>query len=70
VLIRNYGGYFEIGLWMQHAADASRVRIVEQICHIESYLQERKYRDGPYNINRDRIASEWIMENAETVPRF
>lgn len=70
VLVRNREAYFEIGVWMHHPADAGRVRIVEQMCHIESYLQERKYRDGPYNLNRDRIAAEWIMNNAGTVPKF
>jgi len=70
VLVRDQNDYFEIGVWMRHAADAGRIRIVEQICHIESYLQERKYRDGPYNLNRDRIAAEWIMDNAGTVPRL
>lgn len=70
VLVRKCEGYFEIGVWMHHAADASRVRIIEQICHIDSYMQERKYRDGPYNLNHDRIAAEWIMDNAGTVPRL
>ena len=68
VLVRHRGEIFEIGLWLQHQADASRARIVEQICHIETYLRERKYRDGPYSINRDRITEEWIMEHAGNVP--
>ena len=59
---------YEIGLWLSHRADASRARIVEQVCHIESYLQEKKYREGPYSINRDKIAEEWIINNASKVP--
>jgi hypothetical protein len=68
VLIRHSGEGYEIGLWLRRGADASRARIVEQICHIEAYTQERKYRDGPYCLNRERIAQEWIMENAGSVP--
>ena len=68
VLVRQKGDRYEIGLWLQRRADASRARIVEQICHIETYLRERKYRDGPYALNRDRITQEWITEHAGNVP--
>ncbi len=68
VMVRNMGEHFEIGLWLQRRADASRVRIVEQICHIEVYLKEKKYREGPYALNRDRAAAEWITKYASTVP--
>ena len=68
VLVRNLGDYYEIGLWLSNRADASRARIVEQICHIETYLQDKKYRDGPYTINRERIAEEWITKYASSVP--
>lgn len=68
VLVKNYGDHYEIGLWFSCRADASRARIVEQICHIEAYIQEKKYRDGPYALNRDRMAQEWITNNASNVP--
>lgn len=68
VLVRHSGEGYEIGLWLRDGADASRARIVEQICHIETYMKERKYRDGPYNLNRDRLATEWIIQNAGSVP--
>ena len=68
VLVRDLGNRYEIGLWLQRRTDASRARIVEQICHIETYLRERKYRDGPYTLNRDRITEEWITEHASQVP--
>lgn len=68
VLVRNFATHFEIGLWFSCRADASRARIVEQICHIESYIQEKKYREGPYALNRDRVAEEWITNNAGNVP--
>lgn len=68
VLVRNAGSHFEIGLWFSCREDASRARIVEQICHIETYIQEKKYREGPYALNRDRVAQEWIINNAGNVP--
>lgn len=68
VLVRHQGDRYEIGLWLQRRADASRARIVEQICHIETYLRERKYRDGPYSLNRERITEEWITRHAGKVP--
>jgi len=68
VMVRNKGDYFEIGLWLKHREDASRARIVEQICHIEAYLKEKKFRDGPYVLNQERAAAEWISKNASSVP--
>jgi len=68
VLVKHNGDHFEIGLWLNHRDDASRARIIEQCCHIESYLQERKYHDGPYNLNPEKVAEEWIAKYANTVP--
>jgi hypothetical protein len=68
VLVRQVGECFEIGLWLLRQEDASRARIVEQICHIEVYMQEKKYREGPYNLNPDRVAREWISKYASEVP--
>lgn len=68
VFVRHNGQNYDIGLWLKHRADASRARIVEQVCHIENYLKEKKYKEGPYAINRDRAAQEWIIKNASSVP--
>lgn len=68
VLVRHNGDFFEIGLWLQRRSDASRARIVEQICHIETYLKEKKYREGPYNLNPEQAAREWINKHAGSVP--
>lgn len=68
VLVRHNGECFEIGLWLPEPAEAGRLRIVEQICHIEAYLQQKKYRDGPYALNPNRIAAEWIDRYAGNVP--
>ena len=68
VLVRQNGDCWEVGVWFPCRIDASRMRIVEQICHIEAYLQQKKYVEGPYNLNRERIAAEWINRHAATVP--
>jgi hypothetical protein len=68
VLVKHNSDHFEIGLWLNQRDDASRARIIEQCCHIESYLQEKKYQDGPYNLNPDKVAEEWIAKYANTVP--
>lgn len=68
VMVRDRGDYYEIGLWLKHHEDASRARIVEQACYIEAYIKEKKFRDGPYILNRDGAAEEWISRNAAGVP--
>ena len=68
VMVRDRGDYYEIGLWLRRHEDASRARIVEQACYIEAYIKEKKFRDGPYILNRDGAAEEWISNNADGVP--
>ena len=68
VMVRDRGEYYDIGLWLGHPEHASRARIVEQTCYIEAYIKEKKFRDGPYILNRERAAEEWISKNATAVP--
>jgi len=68
VLVRHQIDYFEIGLCLTHPEATSRLRIVEQICHIEAYLHQKKFTDGPYTINRDLLTREWIAQYAAKVP--
>ena len=68
VLVRHNGKHYEIGLRLCDRNDAGRVRIIEQICHIETYLTQKKFVDGPYNLNRERAAEEWISRFASSVP--
>ena len=68
VMVRDRDEYYEIGLWLSDQKDASRARIVEQACHIEAYIKEKKFRDGPYVLNREGAAQEWISKHAAGVP--
>ena len=68
VMVRDRDDYYEIGLWLRHPEHASRARIVEQTCYIEAYIKEKKFREGPYVLNREGAAEEWISKNAAAVP--
>lgn len=67
VLVRNRGEYFEIGIWLEQKADAHRARMVEQICHIETYLKDKHRKEGPF-VSRERVAEEWISKFAGSFP--
>lgn len=67
VLVRNIGDYFEIGIWLTQAADVHRARIVEQICHIETYLRTKKHQEGPF-VSNERVAEEWVSKYAAAFP--
>lgn len=69
ILVRNMEELFEIGVWFHTRDDAARVRIVEQICHIESYLKQKRHREGPF-ISKERVTQEWITRFASRFPSF
>ena len=58
---------YEIGIWLVQAEDAPKLRIVEQICHIELYLNDKKYKDGPF-LSREKLTEEWISRFASSFP--
>ncbi len=67
VLVRHRGDHYEIGIWLEAKEDAHRVRMVEQICHIETYLRHKHRKEGPF-VSRERIAEEWISKFAASFP--
>lgn len=69
ILVRNLGEHFEIGIWLSGKADAGRIRIVEQICHIEVYLKHKRHYEGPF-VSPERVAQEWIARFASRFPSF
>lgn len=69
ILVRNKGEIFEIGIWLTSKSDASRIRMVEQICHIEAYLTHKRHHDGPF-VSQERVAQEWISRFASRFPSF
>ena len=69
VLVKWNGESCEIGMWLSSKTDAGRIRIVEQICHIEAYLKHKRHFDGPF-VSKERVAQEWIARFASSFPSF
>ena len=68
LLVRSLEDGFDLGVRFLQAKDAQRIRMVEQICHIELYLRDKKRRDGPF-VSRDALTQEWIGKFAAHFPR-
>ena len=59
--------HFEVGVEFIGHKDAYRVRMVEQVCHIEHYKKAVKANEGR-NISGEAAACEWIEKYASTFP--
>jgi Tfp pilus assembly protein PilZ len=59
---------YELGIEYQGEEDVYRLRMVEQICHIEHYRKEIQIREGR-NISSEQAASEWINKFADEFPK-
>lgn len=60
-------GNIELGVQFLSADDAFRVRMVEQVCHIESYRQEVSAAQGR-ELNFEEAAVEWIGKFSAKFP--
>lgn len=67
VAIKETDEGYDTGVWLVNADDAPRLRIVEQICHIELYLNDKKYKEGPF-LSSEKITEEWIGKFAGQFP--
>jgi PilZ domain len=61
------GGKYAVGVQFVDSEEAFRVRMVEQICHIESYRREIAERDGRH-LTSEEAAKEWISRYASSFP--
>jgi len=61
--------YFDIGVQFVEKGDAYRIRMVEQICHIEHYKKEILENEGRI-LNGEEAALEWISKYASDFPRL
>lgn len=59
---------YEIGIEYRGEKDVYRLRMVEQICHIEHYRNEILIREGR-NISSEQAAREWITKFAGEFPK-
>lgn len=64
---RAHSGGYELGLMFQNDNDVFRLRMVEQLCHIEDYRREEECRQGR-SISSEEAAAEWIEKFAGTFP--
>lgn len=67
VMVKESDNGYEIGIWLLNIDDGPRLRIVEQICHIELYLNDKRYKEGPF-LSRERLTEEWISRFASSFP--
>ena len=58
---------YEIGMMLLNMEDVPKLRIVEQICHIELYLSDKRYKEGPF-LSKEKLTEEWISRFASNFP--
>ena len=61
------GDHYDVGLRLLDPNDAFRVRMVEQVCHIEHYRNEISAREGRRLTSRE-AAVEWISKYSASFP--
>lgn len=61
------GNGYEIGIEFEKSRDAYRLRMIEQICHIEHYRKEISRLEGR-ELNPQEAAKEWISKYADEFP--
>ena len=68
VMVKETHNDYEIGIRLLNAEDSQKLRIVEQICHIELYLNDKRYKEGPF-LSREKLTEEWISLYASSFPK-
>jgi hypothetical protein len=61
------GNGYEIGVEFEKSRDFFRLRMIEQICHIEHYRRETLRIEGR-KLSPQQAASEWIAKYADDFP--
>ena len=64
---QNEGSQYAVGVQFINYEEAFRVRMVEQICHIESYRRDVAQREGR-ELSSEEAALEWINRFASSFP--
>lgn len=64
---RRVKGEYAVGVQFSDQNDSFRVRMVEQVCHIEHYKTEVEQKEGRH-ISGDDAAQEWIVKFAKDFP--
>jgi hypothetical protein len=61
-------GAYRVGIAFADRESAFSVRMVQQVCHIESYRRRVREREGR-ELTAEAAAFEWIERHAESFPR-
>ena len=61
------GGQFAVGVQFPDSDVAFRVRMVEQICHIENYRRDVEIQEGR-KLTTEEAAKEWIQRYGSSFP--
>jgi hypothetical protein len=69
IRLLNLGNRYEIGLCFSSESSAFRVRMIEQICHIETYRRRLCEIEG-CSIDFERAAKEWIEMYSAQFPKL
>ena len=60
---------YEIGVEFEGSKDVFRLRMIEQLCHIEHYRKEVKLVEGR-ELSSEQAAKEWIKRYADDFPSY
>ncbi len=60
---------YEVGLQFERSNEVFRLRMIEQICHIEHYRKEVEQKEGR-QISTEEAAKEWISLYAGDFPEL
>ena len=60
---------YEIGVEFDSSKDVFRLRMIEQICHIDHYRKEVKLVEGR-ELSAEQAAREWIKRYADDFPPY
>ena len=61
------GKNYEVGIEFEKSRDVFRLRMIEQICHIEQYRKEAESLEGRV-LSTQEAAGEWISKYADDFP--
>lgn len=64
---QNEGDQYAVGVQFLDSEEAFRVRMVEQVCHIESYRKDVAQQEGR-QLTSEEAAMEWITRYASSFP--
>ena len=65
---RKEGAVFNVGVKFVTPADGFKIRMLEQICHIETYKKELRKTAG-HHVTGEQAALEWIRKYADKFPK-